>query len=271
MRVPPLARFIALGGLLFAIDRASTPEPSIGADHAIELSPATQRLLLDETRDRLGRQPTAAEIDQALRSWEDTSLLVADARALGLDRGDPIVRRRLVAKMRYLLDDATPLRAPTADELQAHLAANQDRFQVPIRLALEQRFFDRGVRGAALDSDARAALAILTTGAEEPGDPHRIGASVPLQTRRQLADIFGGPFARSVVEAPVDVWSGPHASSRGLHLVRVTEHQPARPARLDELRRQVEASWRHGERKAGSRAQIDALRTRHGLAVRGAP
>ena len=146
MTIPPLLRFAALGSLLFAADRLSAPTEPEASAVPIVLSAGMEHLVLGEVRDRLGRPPTAEEAKGALRSWEEESLLVADARTLGLDAADPIVRRRLAQKMRYLLDDAIATGAPTEADLEAHLAAHPDRFQVPARLALEHRFFDRGAR-----------------------------------------------------------------------------------------------------------------------------
>jgi peptidyl-prolyl cis-trans isomerase C len=267
--IPPLARFIALGCLLFAAERTTTARTD--TPEALTLSTATQRLLAAEVEDRLGRPAQSDEIDQAIQTWEDTSLLVADAQALGLDRGDPIVRRRLAQKMRYLIDDAAERTPPTAADLEAHLAAHPDRFLIPTRVALTHRFFDRGVRGADLDTSARAALSDLNEGHDAQGDAHAIGETLPLQTKRQLADSLGATFARAVVEAPLARWSGPYPSARGLHLVRVTERVAARPARLDEMRGRVEASWRQARRLSSAVSQLDALRRRHDLPARGAP
>ncbi|MDP6945110.1 MAG: peptidylprolyl isomerase [Myxococcota bacterium] len=271
MTTPPLLRFAALGCLLFAAERFNAPTGPEASVVPVVLSAGMEQLVLGEVRDRLGRPPTAEEAAGALRHWEEESLLVADAKTLGLDVGDPIVRRRLAQKMRYLLDDAISTRPPTEADLEAHLAAHPERFQVPVRLALEHRFFDRGARGAALDTDARAALEGLRSGRDAPGDPHTVGPEVALGTQRQLADALGAPFARAVVEAPEGQWSGPYPSSRGLHLVRVTQREAARTARLEEMRSRVEAAWRLAERKANSRGQIDRLRDRHDLPPRRRP
>jgi len=267
--VPPLLRFVLAGAVLFGAEQLVTAPPDGPGEPTVALSPAMQQLILGEVRDRLGRPPNAQETSDALRSWEEESLLVADARALGLDQGDPIVRRRLAKKMRYLIEDATPPRAPTRADLEAHLTAHPDRFQIPARLAFEHRFFDRGARGAALDTDARQGLQALRSGQDVAGDPHRVSPTVPLQTKRQVAEALGAPFARAVMDAPQGEWSGPFPSARGLHLVRIARLEASRTALLDEMTERIEVGWRRAQRKAAYRRQLDRLRVRHGLPPRG--
>jgi peptidyl-prolyl cis-trans isomerase C len=235
------------------------------------LSTATQRLLLNEAQETLDRALSDGEIDQALREWEEETLLVEDARRLGLDRDDPIVRRRLAEKMRYLLEDAATTPAPSDEALTEHLTHHPAQFMLPAEVALDQRFFSRARRGAGMDADARAALLDLLAGRPNPGDPHPLGESLPMQTERALARRLGPAFARHALEAPLGSWSGPITSPTGLHVMRINAHQPSRRAALDEQRPHIEASWRERQREQRLRAQMDALRRRRGLPRRRAP
>ena len=271
MMGPPLLRFMVLGGLLFIAERAMEVPTAATAQAPITLTSANQRLLLNEARDRLGRPLKGDEAEHILRSWEDETLLIKDAQRLGLEAGDPIVRRRLAEKMRYLLEGTSTSQEPTEAELQATLEASPERFTLPLMLAFEQRFFSRVERGANLDLDAQAALQRLIKGEQAIGDPHPLGEELPLQTSRQLTDSLGATFARAVSDAPVGRWSGPYASPKGLHLIHVNVRNPARPARLEEMRGEIEAIWRRDQRKEAMREQLDTLRARHDLPSRREP
>jgi peptidyl-prolyl cis-trans isomerase C len=270
MRLPPLMRFIALGSVLFAGEVLSRGAP---LDHVapVVLSTATQRLLFSEEQERLGRPLSEVETEQVLRQWEDETLLVEDARRLGLATNDPIVRRRMAEKMRYLLEDAAAAEAPSDRALAQHLERYPERFTVPDHVALDQRFFSRELRGAGMDADAQAALRDMSSGRPVAGDPHPLGATLPLQTKRSLARSLGPAFAAHALEAPVGVWSGPIVSPTGLHLLRISVHQGPRTARLDERLPQIEASWRESHRRVALQVQLDALRRRRGLPERRAP
>jgi peptidyl-prolyl cis-trans isomerase C len=45
-------------------------------------------------------------------------ILYREALALGLDKNDTIVKRRLAQKMEFLAEDVAALRDPTSDELR---------------------------------------------------------------------------------------------------------------------------------------------------------
>ena len=270
MTPPPLLRFVLIGSLLFMTESLLADNPTEGAA-PLTLSTATQRLIVNEEEQRQGRKLTAEEVEHALRAWENETLLVRDARRLGLATHDPIIRRRMAEKMRYLIEDAATVTPPTDEALTAYLERNQQQFMLPAQVAIDQRFFSREIRGAGMDSDAQAGLRLLRSGEPERGDSHPLGESLPLQTEQALSRRLGAVFAQRALDAPVGTWSGPIASSTGLHLIRVNVHQPARPAKLEERRAHVEASWRANEREQRLRAQLDALRRRRGLPERRSP
>jgi peptidyl-prolyl cis-trans isomerase C len=54
----------------------------------------------------------------------------------------------------------------------------------------------------------------------------------PAQT---VENSFGGGFAAALWDLPIGAWSGPVRSGLGLHLVKVTERQPARLAPFAEI------------------------------------
>ena len=67
----------------------------------------------------------------------------ADHGCVGLDVGDPIVRRRLVQKMEFFLEDVAPPRAPSDAELRA-LAAHPFRGNVRELRAVVERALATG-------------------------------------------------------------------------------------------------------------------------------
>ncbi len=60
-----------------------------------------------------------------------TEILYREALALGLDKDDTIVKRRMAQKMDFLFEDVAALRKPTTDELRAWFEKNAERFTVP--------------------------------------------------------------------------------------------------------------------------------------------
>ncbi len=219
---------------------------------------------------RTGRAPSAVEEQALVDAWIDDEVLYREARALGLDRGDVVIRRRLVQSMGFLLEGESALAEPSDDELRAHLAANAERFAVPPRLSFVHVYVPRAASGAAEDTARLEDLrARLVAGA----DPARLGAPFPRGARfvrvapREIDAVFGPGFAARLATLPAGTWSAAVPSSFGAHLVRVEERLPAALPALVDVRAEVAGSWREERRRDAERAARARLRARYEIAT----
>jgi hypothetical protein len=190
--------------------------------------------------------------------------LLERAYALGMDRTDVVVRRRLVERMRLAIAAAATAAEPSDAELEAILAREPERFRRPPRVQLSHVYLSRDRRGAHLERDARERLAELVARgvpperAAEHGDPFLLPARMPLASERALAARLGPEFAAAATRLEPGRWSGPIASSYGLHLVWVHRRLPARLPPLAEVRAEVLARWRE-QREAQAVAEALAV------------
>src|SRR6185437_4525850 len=76
------------------------------------------------------RPPTREEIEGLIRDRVQDEVYCREAMALGLDKDDTIIRRRLRQKMEFVSDDVAALAEPTDDELSAFLKSHADTFRV---------------------------------------------------------------------------------------------------------------------------------------------
>ncbi len=121
----PLFHFIAIGGLIFALYAV--------VDDTGE-APADVIVIVPERIDQLAasfsavwkRAPTDDELDFLIDEEVRSEVYYRTALALGLDRNDTIVRRRMRQKMEFLADTGADFLEPAAGELEAHLAAKRD-------------------------------------------------------------------------------------------------------------------------------------------------
>jgi parvulin-like peptidyl-prolyl isomerase len=257
----PLARFFALGGLIFAGFAALDDAPSAPAGDAIVLEVADARRLAARFEATWRRPPTAAELEGLMRDRVLEEAFVREARALGLDRGDAVVRQRLRQKMTFFAESGAEAAAPDEAALRAHMAAHPERFAAPARIAFAQVFL-----GPAPDqAEVEAARAALAAGA----DPRTLGAPTLLPgvyadaTERGVDGAFGPGFFERLAALETGVWAGPARSAFGLHLVRVSERTPARSPAFEAVRERVEADWRAGRAEAMREAFAEALLARH--------
>jgi hypothetical protein len=283
----PLLHFLAIGGLIFAIQGATSRRPDLDSERVVRVPAAEVERIAREARGLTGRPATPRELALRIREWVNEELLVREARAarwhrsdpvvqrrlvanlrflgaaedadpeqllarayaLGMDRSDPVVRRRLVERARLAVAAAARQAEPSDADLAALLAREPERFRRPARVRLAQVFLSRDRRGDGLEPAAHQVLTELREDAVAPeaaaarGDPFLLPTELPLWSEEALAARLGPDFARGALATPEGRWSGPVASSYGLHLVWVHEHRPAKLPALDEARRELRAAW----------------------------
>lgn len=255
----PTLHFFAIGLLLFGVHAALHPPPP----QRIVVSSDTEAGLLQDFRRRTGRPPSAVEAAALVDSYIDSEVLLREAQARHLDRGDVIIRRRLLQKMDWVIDALLPPeQAAVSDaDLAAYLGGHADRYREPARLSLRHVFVAGDGTGAA---QARAAdlQAALLRGADPArlGDPFVRGAQFVAATPDELAALFGASWVAQVVTLPIGTWSAPLRSSYGLHIVRLTAHTPAQTPPLDRLRDRLRADLLAERLKDQRKALLQRLR-----------
>jgi len=126
----PLVHFLLLGAVLFGLFawRGSAGAPVAVTDQIV-ITPG----LLDNMRTSFqrmnGRAPDAGDLDQAVDLYVREEVLDREARALGLDRDDTIVRRRLAQRMEFISTAKVEARAPSEEDLRAFFEKNPALFK----------------------------------------------------------------------------------------------------------------------------------------------
>lgn len=240
----------ALGVLLFGAEQWTVPAAPLSIDAAFTGAARDEALLAREAR-RLGLDRDDAFVRETLASRVDFDGAPADDRfaeavARGIDARDPVVRRRLASLLAARIRaDAAAVPVEERD-LRAWFEARRERWRTPATVDIAQVFF---AGAGAFDRAAAARVAIerdalAPAAAARLGDPAFFGATIPRAGEAQLAARFGAAFARAALASPAGAWSGPIASSHGVHLIWVRERSAARDARLEEVRGAVEAAER---------------------------
>lgn len=251
----PLLHFLALGGLLFAAHAALRPsEQAAPSAPVVRITAADADWLREMWERQWRRQPTDEELTSLVADHLREEVLAREAKALELDVGDTVVRRRLAQKMAFLLDDTIRVAEPPEADLRALYERRPDIVRTPPRVSFTQVFFRREDG----DDRARAILAALSDGsavAEEQGDRLLLGDTLTDQDAQALTNLFGSAFARTVFDLPVGQWSGPVESSYGLHLVKVTAVSPPQTRPFAEVRERLLEEWRR-ERQEAAQAEL---------------
>lgn len=247
LRCEPLFHFL-LGGLaicLFFAWRGTEADP---ASRTIVIGAPQVESLAGQFAQTFRRPPTAREIDGLLRDYIKEEVYNREARRLGLDIDDQVIRQRLRQKMEYLARSSVENAQPTDVELRKMLDANPARYASGARISFDQVYLGQ-IDGAEAEKRAREAIARLAKGVDwkQIGEPLSVPPSLERASVQEIEREFGDRFASELTgvkfrRAPA--WQGPLASGYGWHLVRLRAMTSPAVPELAQVRQQVENDWR---------------------------
>jgi hypothetical protein len=84
------------------------------------------------------RPPTREELEGSIRDRVREEVYYREAVAMGLDRDDPVIRRRLQQKLQFVTDDVAAPAEPTDAELSEYLKTHPDVFRVDRQFTFNQ-------------------------------------------------------------------------------------------------------------------------------------
>ena len=264
----PLVHFLLLGACLFGLFEQVGGDANELISDEIVVTPGRIEHLAGMFAKTWQRRPKESELDSLIQEHVREEIFYREALALGLDRDDTIVRRRLRQKLEFLSEDIMALPEPSEEELSAYLQANADPFRLDARVTFEHVYLNADDRGDSLNADAQALLRELRK-REEALDVAELGDRLLLPYRleeaseREIRNMFGQVFVESLMKAPVKAWHGPVPSGYGAHLVYVSERVDGRAPSLDEVREVVKREWSAAKRKEANEAFYEALRDRY--------
>jgi hypothetical protein len=265
----PLLHFLLLGAAIFAayslVQRHATDEPG-----RIVISQGRIEHLASGFARTWQRPPTREELAGLVRAHLREEVYCREALALGLDKDDTVIRRRLQQKMEFVSDDITAQAEPKDADLTAYLEAHPDSFRIPPRFTFRHVFLDPNKHGEHLAADAANLLATLSpTDVDAPaaGDSLLLEqqfASVPAS---EVAKQFGGKFAAALPDLTPGRWQGPVESDYGAHLVFIRERTEARTPALADVRDAVRREWENAKRLEANEQFYQELLKRYTVTI----
>jgi hypothetical protein len=265
----PLVHFLAIGALLFVI--FSWRGGAAGGDRIV-ITPGQVDSMVASFVRTWQRPPTEAEMKGLLDDWVREEIATREAMALGLDRDDTVIRRRLRQKLEFASDDSVDATPPTDAELQSWLDAHPDTFRSEPAAAFRQVYVSQERGQAAAEAEALRLLGTLkaaqpSASIEGLGDSIMLPREVERSSRSQIAREFGEEFADAVSALAPGQWHGPVASGYGVHLVFVRDRVEARLPPLDEVRPIVEREFTSDRRTRELNATYERLLERYRVVI----
>lgn len=267
--------FLALGAALFMLFSlvGSRSEPQ--SQEVVITSGKIDQIITIFSR-TWQRPPTAEELHGLVEDEIRDQVLYREAMAMGLDKDDTIVRRRLRQKFEFLMEDVEAVSVPTDRDLQDWIDKHPAKFSTEPKFSFLQVYLNVGRRGEAASTDAMHLLARLNNtdekvNASELGDTTLLPFEFPLSSTDVIAQVFGSQFAQQLQGLEPGRWSGPIRSSYGLNLVYVRERIDRKGRSLDEVRDQARREWISARQKQLTDTVYLNLRKKYSIVVETAP
>ena len=274
----PLLHFLLIGLVLFAgYSYMQRGRGGVEQSRQIALSLDDLRQMDVYFESQWHRQPTPAEFQAMVEDRVREEVLYREALAMGLDKDDTIVKRRMAQKMQFLAEDVATAHEPSTDELKAWFDKNKDKFALPSRYSFRHLYFSPDRRGKAAQQDAANALTKIAGQPEDSKMAASLGDSFMFQdyygdrAPSAIAKEFGPPFAVAVEKLKPGSWQGPIESGYGWHLVFVDTVIPGRTAAFEEIEPDVKTAWLAEQKSTAWQKSYTEMRGKYTVLLPGPP
>ena len=271
----PLLHFLIAGAAIYIAYGLFSPlaESQISDDKTVVVTTGEIDWLTNTWTSKWNRPPTEQELEGLVEQHIRETVLYREAVAMGLDRDDVVIRRRLGQKLEFLTQDMLQPEPPSDSELQAYFTSNIDRYRAADTITISHVFFDPDKRGNATLEDAEAVKMRLASLGDAPVDTRSFGDAFLLQnyypqvTEFELAKLFGIGFAEPVFELDPGIWHGPVLSGYGTHLVFLHQKTEQPLPIFEDVAEAVQGDWYDEKRRELNDQFIDALLARYTIVV----
>jgi peptidyl-prolyl cis-trans isomerase C len=266
----PLLYFLLIGAALFII--YDLQNENVSNNKRIVISEVQVDHLITLWEKNRQRLPTQVELQGMIEQQIREEVMYREALAMGLDKNDRIVRRRLAQKVEFISADLATLVEPTDAELQDYLATNSEQFILPARINFEHVYINTSKHKNNVEAYAKRLLNELTQASSDV-DINTIGDSLLLdqqyekQTEHDVSRLFGESFASKLFTLPAGNWQGPVQSGYGFHLVRINNKTENQQPELYTVRAKVRLEWLSQQRREMDKIFYNSLRQRYEIVV----
>ena len=269
----PLLHFLVIGALIFVVFSVFNNEETTGNTKMIVVSAGEIERLSGNWSKKWNRPPTNIELQGLVDSYIREEVYYREAIALGLDKDDTVLRRRMMQKMEFLSNDLADLNNPDETVLNEFFLANPDKYELPAQISFTHVYFSFDKHGKRIFDDAEKVLNDIRASsppvfrAPEKGDSFMLQYDFTLETTFEVARLFGQDFTEQLFQLEKDSWLGPIESSYGLHLVRITEKIDAMIPDLAAVIDKVRTDYMFEQRQKTNKAIYERFKERYEIVI----
>ena len=239
----PLLHFLVIGGCLFGLYAWFNPD-AMQSDKRIVVDQGQVNSLAMRFQRVWQREPTKQELQGLIEDYVIEEIYYREALAMGIDKDDPVIRRRLRQKMETYTDNLATTLAPSEDKLNRYLQHHPDKFKTENRYSFRQVYINTDISEEQLQAKLTSIQNALQSGESVDGDSAMLPASFTDTDGFTVDRTFGKGFAAQLDALELNQWSPPLQSGLGLHFVMLSARQAGQLPALASIRDKVEREWR---------------------------
>jgi hypothetical protein len=274
----PLLHFLLLGVVLFAVyGYLHRGRGGVESSKQIALSLDDLRTMEVYFESQWHRPPTPQEFQAMVEDKIREEVLYREGLAMGLDKDDAIVKRRMAQKMQFLAEDVAAAHEPSTSELKTWFDKNTSKFALPSRYGFRHIYFSPDKRGKNAQGDAANALTKIAGQPEGSAFAASVGDRFMFQdyygdrTPSAVAKEFGPQFAVALEKLKPGSWQGPVESGYGWHLVFVDTVIPGRIPAFEEIEPDVKTAWLGEQKSTAWQKAYAEMRAKYTVLLPAAP
>jgi len=254
----PLLHFIILGGVLFAADHfivSRNDDPRvIVIDADVD---ARAREVFKQAR---GHDPSADELYALRRVFIENEVLYREGLSLQLDKGDDMIRERVIFKQLSVIDANTKLPPYDDEVLRESFEKNRAKYDEPARYDFQEAI----LVGDRSESSVRAFVSSLNAGA--PGDVKADLRVFKHRPRENLVQSYSAEFAAALDASPVGEWQA-LATRDGWRAMRLESITKPQSADFEAIKDAVHHDWVDATLAEQRSAAVRALAKKYTIKV----
>ncbi len=254
----PLVWFCLLGAALFAIDHHLSPPTQ--DPRQIHVSEASIHAIAQREALRSGLSPDANAVRELVQRQINEEIMVRYGTELGLDEGDPIIRRRIMQQLQLLAD--TEVDEPSDGQLADYLNTHMDLYQREARWSIEVRSY-----GPKSEGLAAAQQALHSGNVQKGSKPLAFGKNMGWRSASEIQRLLGTNAVDLLERKDCRQWCGPIESKHGHLLIRASQHRLAMLPTLAQVRPRVRQRWMDDARHAARAARLAELSRQYTITI----
>jgi len=266
----PLLHFLLIGAALFLFYNLQN-EGRIDNERIV-INKAQINHLVTLWKKKRQRPPTQIELEGMIQQQIREEVMVREALAMGLEKNDSLIRRRLAQKIEFITSDLAALAEPSEADLSNYLSTHTDEFTLPARLDFVQVYINPEKHEANTQEYINNLRNELSQDGEN-SDITTLGDSLMLEqqheqvTEHDVTRLFGKEFASKIFTLPVGSWQGPVQSGYGFHLIILSNKTENKLPELEAVREKVRLEWQAQQRQDMDKVFYESLRQRYEITI----